>query len=228
LPFNLTASQHKVVAEISTDLARDFPMYRLLQGDVGSGKTIVAALAALQAIESGVQVAIMAPTEILAQQHFQKMLSWVQPLGVGICWLTGSITAKARKTALEDIRSGHASLIIGTQALIQETVEFNNLGLVIVDEQHRFGVGQRLSLSRKGEPGEHDWIPHQLTMSATPIPRTLAMTFYADLEVSTIDGLPPGRSPVLTKLVENTRRDEIISHIGQSAKMVSRLIGCVL
>lgn len=218
LPFALTASQIKVVAEISEDLAREFPMYRLLQGDVGSGKTIVAALAALQAIESGVQVAIMAPTEILAQQHFLKMHSWVKSLGIGICWLTGSIAARARKIALEEIRSGQARLIIGTQALIQETVEFENLGLVIVDEQHRFGVGQRLSLSRKGEPGSQDWVPHQLTMSATPIPRTLAMTFYADLEVSSIVGLPPGRTPVLTKLISSARRDEIISHIEQSAQ----------
>lgn len=217
LPFKLTDSQNKVVAEISHDLAREFPMYRLLQGDVGSGKTIVAAMAALQAIEAGVQVAIMAPTEILAQQHFQKMQSWVEPLGIGICWLTGSITARARKIALEAIRNGQARLIIGTQALIQETVDFENLGLVIVDEQHRFGVGQRLSLSRKGEPDAQDWVPHQLTMSATPIPRTLAMTFYADLEVSTIEGLPPGRTPVLTKLVSSSRRGEIISHIAQSA-----------
>lgn len=217
LPFSLTQSQHKVVAEISQDLARDFPMYRLLQGDVGSGKTIVAALAALQAIEAGVQVAIMAPTEILAQQHFQKMQSWVEPLGIGICWLTGSITPRARKIALDDIRTGRARLIIGTQALIQDTVDFEHLGLVIVDEQHRFGVGQRLSLSRKGEPGTQDIVPHQLTMSATPIPRTLAMTFYADLEVSSIEGLPPGRTPVLTKLVSSVRREEIISHIAQSA-----------
>lgn len=226
LPFTLTASQGNVVREISGDLARDFPMYRLLQGDVGSGKTIVAAMAALQAIEAGVQVAIMAPTEILAQQHYQKMQSWCEPLGIGICWLTGSITPRARKLALEDIRSGQARLIIGTQALIQDSVEFDDLGLVIVDEQHRFGVGQRLSLSRKGEAGSAgsahdrdaaDWVPHQLTMSATPIPRTLAMTFYADLEVSSIEGLPPGRTPVLTKLVSNTRRDEIISHIEQSA-----------
>ncbi len=217
LPFTLTDSQIKVVNEISLDLARDYPMYRLLQGDVGSGKTIVAALAAMQAIEAGVQVAIMAPTEILAQQHYQKMQSWVEPLGIGICWLTGSISPRARKIALEDIRTGKARLIIGTQALIQETVEFENLGLVIVDEQHRFGVGQRLLLSRKGEADLQDWVPHQLTMSATPIPRTLAMTFYADLEVSTIEGLPPGRTPVLTKLVANSRRDEIISHIAQSA-----------
>lgn len=217
LPFKLTDSQNKVIAEISHDLERDFPMYRLLQGDVGSGKTIVAAMAALQAIEAGVQVAIMAPTEILAQQHFQKMQSWVEPLGIGVCWLTGSITARARKVALESIQNGQVRLIIGTQALIQETVEFENLGLVIVDEQHRFGVGQRLSLSRKGEPLSDNFVPHQLTMSATPIPRTLAMTFYADLEVSSIEGLPPGRTPVLTKLVSSARRDEIISHVAQSA-----------
>lgn len=217
LPFRLTQSQEKVLSEISHDLGLDFPMYRLLQGDVGSGKTIVAALAALQAIEAGVQVAVMAPTEILAQQHFQKMQSWVEPLGISLCWLTGSLSARMRKTALEDIHTGRARLIIGTQALIQDTVEFENLGFVIVDEQHRFGVNQRLSLSRKGEPSSHDWIPHQLTMSATPIPRTLAMTFYADLEVSTIDGLPPGRTPVLTKLVSSARRDEVIAHIAQSA-----------
>lgn len=217
LPFKLTESQNQVITEISFDLARDFPMYRLLQGDVGSGKTIVAAMAALQAIEAGVQVAIMAPTEILAMQHFQKMQAWCAPLEIEICWLTGSISNRARKLALEDIRSGHARLIIGTQALIQDSVEFADLGFIIVDEQHRFGVGQRLSLSRKGEPNTQDWIPHQLTMSATPIPRTLAMTFYADLEVSSIIGLPPGRTPVLTKLVSSSRRDEIISHIAQSA-----------
>jgi ATP-dependent DNA helicase RecG len=224
LPFTLTASQQTVIQEISQDLTKPYPMYRLLQGDVGSGKTIVAAMAALQAIENGVQVAIMAPTEILAQQHFQKMQSWCEPLGVGICWLTGSITPRARKVALEAIRSGQARLVIGTQALIQDTVEFDDLGLVIVDEQHRFGVGQRLSLSRKGEAHEisgqlaSDWVPHQLTMSATPIPRTLAMTFYADLEVSSIEGLPPGRTPVITKLVSNARRDEIVAHIAQSAR----------
>ena len=217
LPFSLTPAQQRVTAEISADLQRAFPMYRLLQGDVGSGKTVVAALAALQAIDAGVQVALMAPTEILAEQHFQKLKVWCEPLGIEVCWLTGSITPKARKIANEAISSGRARLVVGTQALIQETVEFFDLGLVIVDEQHRFGVAQRLSLSKKGEELEaSDWIPHQLTMSATPIPRTLAMTFYADLEVSSIDTLPPGRSPVVTKLISNGRREEVLSHVAQA------------
>ena len=217
LPFSLTPAQQRVCAEISADLQREFPMYRLLQGDVGSGKTVVAALAALQAIDAGVQVALMAPTEILAEQHFQKLKVWCEPLGIEVCWLTGSITPKARKIANEAISSGRARLVVGTQALIQETVEFFDLGLVIVDEQHRFGVAQRLSLSKKGEELEaSDWIPHQLTMSATPIPRTLAMTFYADLEVSSIDTLPPGRSPVVTKLISNGRREEVLSHVAQA------------
>ncbi len=217
LPFSLTPAQQRVTSEISADLEREFPMYRLLQGDVGSGKTIVAALAALQAIDAGVQVALMAPTEILAEQHFQKLKMWCEPLGIEVCWLTGSITPKARKIANAAISSGQARLVVGTQALIQETVEFFDLGLVIVDEQHRFGVAQRLSLSKKGEelPGD-DWIPHQLTMSATPIPRTLAMTFYADLEVSSIDTLPPGRTPVVTKLISNSRRDEVLGHVAQA------------
>lgn len=217
LPFSLTPAQQRVTHEISTDLEREFPMYRLLQGDVGSGKTIVAALAALQAIDAGVQVALMAPTEILAEQHFQKLKMWCEPLGIEVCWLTGSITPKARKIANAAISSGGARLVVGTQALIQDTVEFFDLGLVIVDEQHRFGVAQRLSLSKKGEDLEtDDWIPHQLTMSATPIPRTLAMTFYADLEVSSIDTLPPGRTPIVTKLISNVRRDEVISHVAQA------------
>ena len=217
LPFSLTPAQQRVTAEISADLQRAFPMYRLLQGDVGSGQTVVAALAALQAIDAGVQVALMAPTEILAEQHFQKLKVWCEPLGIEVCWLTGSITPKARKIANEAISSGRARLVVGTQALIQETVEFFDLGLVIVDEQHRFGVAQRLSLSKKGEELEaSDWIPHQLTMSATPIPRTLAMTFYADLEVSSIDTLPPGRSPVVTKLISNGRREEVLSHVAQA------------
>ena len=217
LPFSLTPAQQRVTSEISADLEREFPMYRLLQGDVGSGKTIVAALAALQAIDAGVQVALMAPTEILAEQHFQKLKMWCEPLGIEVCWLTGSITPKARKIANAAISSGQARLVVGTQALIQETVEFFDLGLVIVDEQHRFGVAQRLSLSKKGEelPGD-DWIPHQLTMSATPIPRTLAMTIYADLEVSSIDTLPPGRTPVVTKLISNSRRDEVLGHVAQA------------
>lgn len=217
LPFSLTPAQQRVTNEISADLQREFPMYRLLQGDVGSGKTVVAALAALQAIDAGVQVALMAPTEILAEQHFQKLKAWCEPLGIEVCWLTGSITPKARKIANEAISSGRARLVVGTQALIQDTVEFCDLGLVIVDEQHRFGVAQRLSLSQKGEELEtNDWIPHQLTMSATPIPRTLAMTFYADLEVSSIDTLPPGRTPVVTKLISNARRDEVLGHVAQA------------
>lgn len=242
LPFSLTPAQQRVTAEISADLQREFPMYRLLQGDVGSGKTVVAALAALQAIDAGAQVALMAPTEILAEQHFQKLKVWCEPLGIMVCWLTGSITPKARKIANEAISSGRARLVVGTQALIQDTVEFCDLGLVIVDEQHRFGVAQRLSLSKKGEElesastraaastdvkGVHheaaskpvsnkDWIPHQLTMSATPIPRTLAMTFYADLEVSSIDTLPPGRTPVVTKLISSARREQVVGHVAQA------------
>lgn len=217
LPFSLTPAQQRVTSEISADLEREFPMYRLLQGDVGSGKTIVAALAALQAIDAGVQVALMAPTEILAEQHFQKLKMWCEPLGIEVCWLTGSITPKARKIANAAISRGSARLVVGTQALIQETVEFFDLGLVIVDEQHRFGVAQRLSLSKKGQDlAAAEWIPHQLTMSATPIPRTLAMTFYADLEVSSIDGLPPGRTPVVTKLISNVRRNEVLGHVAQA------------
>ncbi len=213
LPFALTAAQERVVAEIRHDLNQSFPMHRLLQGDVGSGKTVVAALAAAQAIASGSQVAIMAPTEILAEQHFQKLAAWLEPLGVEIRWLTGSINAKARREVAEAMASGRAQLVIGTQALIQHKVTFARLDLVVLDEQHRFGVGQRLQLSRKGETGPDTMIPHQLNMSATPIPRTLAMTFFADLDVSVIDELPPGRSPVLTKLVADTRREEVMSRV---------------
>ncbi len=215
LPFTLTDAQRRVIKEISGDLTRRFPMHRLLQGDVGSGKTIVAAFAAAQAISSGSQVAIMAPTEILAEQHFQKLSSWLQPLGVQVAWLTGSLTGKARKAAIDSIESGRAQLIVGTQALIQDKVVFARLGLSILDEQHRFGVGQRLQLSRKGEEtdGRGTDIPHQLNMSATPIPRTLAMTFFADLDVSVIDELPPGRSPVLTKLIDDARRDEVLGSV---------------
>ncbi len=215
LPFSLTAAQQRVSAEIGADLGRAYPMYRLLQGDVGSGKTIVAALAALQAIEQGAQVALMAPTEILAEQHYVKLKSWCEPLGIKVTWLAGSVTAKARREALQDIGSGEAKLIVGTQALIQDGVEFHSLGLIIVDEQHRFGVTQRLTLSRKGED-DIEFVPHQLTMSATPIPRTLAMTFYADLEVSSIDELPPGRTPIVTKLIASDRRGELIEHVAQA------------
>ena len=219
LPFKLTSAQQRVSEEIATDLGRHFPMYRLLQGDVGSGKTVVAALAALQAIECGAQVALMAPTEILAEQHFFKLKAWCEPLGIKVCWLAGSVSARSRREALQDIRTGEAKLIVGTQALIQESVDFHSLGLIIVDEQHRFGVTQRLTLSRKGEHVDLlEWVPHQLTMSATPIPRTLAMTFYADLEVSSIDELPPGRTPVVTKLIASDRRGELIQHIAQACE----------
>ncbi|NLY28949.1 MAG: ATP-dependent DNA helicase RecG [Alcaligenaceae bacterium] len=215
LPFALTAAQERVIEEIAGDMRRSFPMHRLLQGDVGSGKTIVAAFAALQAIASGAQVAIMAPTEILAEQHFSKLSGWLQALGVTVVWLVGSLGAKARREALSAIEEGAAGLVVGTQALIQERVIFKRLGLVIMDEQHRFGVGQRLELNRKGERAGHQvaWVPHQINMSATPIPRTLAMTFFADLDVSVIDELPPGRTPVLTKLIADTRRDQVLGSV---------------
>lgn len=214
LPFALTAAQERVIKEISSDLARSYPMHRLLQGDVGSGKTIVAAFAAAQAIASGCQVAMMAPTEILAEQHFSKLSAWLAPLGVRVAWLTGSLTPKQKRLGLESIAAGEVDLIVGTQALIQDKVQFPTLGLVILDEQHRFGVAQRLELNRKGarsKGGEEAQMPHQLNMSATPIPRTLAMTFFADLDVSMIDELPPGRSPVITKLVSEARREEVLA-----------------
>lgn len=215
LPFGLTGAQQRVVDEILRDLQRGFPMHRLLQGDVGSGKTVVAAIAAVHAIAAGVQVAIMAPTEILAEQHLHKMVDWLEPLGIRTVWLTGSLSQKTRREATQAIASGEAQLIVGTQALIQDKVEFARLGLIILDEQHRFGVGQRLELSRKGESADDLMriIPHQLNMSATPIPRTLAMTFFADLDVSIIDELPPGRQAVLTKLLADTRREELMAHI---------------
>lgn len=218
LPFKLTGAQERVVQEISADLGKPYPMHRLLQGDVGSGKTVVAAIAAAQAIAGGAQVALMAPTEILAEQHFRKLVSWLQPLGVNVAWLSGSLTAKARREAAAAAADGSVQLVVGTQALIQDHVEFHRLGLSIVDEQHRFGVGQRLALTRKGETVRGRIVPHQLNMSATPIPRTLAMTFFADLDVSVIDELPPGRRPVLTKLVSDARREEVIAHIAQAAR----------
>ncbi|MES2742679.1 MAG: ATP-dependent DNA helicase RecG, partial [Pseudomonadota bacterium] len=188
LPFRLTGAQQRVLDEIRADLRHPYPMQRLLQGDVGSGKTVVAALAATQAIDSGFQAALMAPTEILAEQHFRKVAAWLEPLGVSVAWLTGSLKKKDKLAAMALIESGQAQLVVGTHALIQDSVQFSRLGLVIVDEQHRFGVGQRLTLRNKGDAGA---VPHQLMMSATPIPRTLAMTYYADLEVSVIDELPP-------------------------------------
>ncbi len=216
LPFSLTAAQQRCVTEISADMTRSYPMHRLLQGDVGSGKTIVAALAAVQAIASGFQVAMMAPTEILAEQHYLKMRAWLEPLGIELAWLSGSLGVKAKRLAYEAISSGQARLAIGTQALIQDNVQFQQLGLVILDEQHRFGVGQRLELNRKGDAQDKKgqaYLPHQLNMSATPIPRTLAMAFFADLDVSAIDELPPGRSPIITKLAADNRRDEIMARV---------------
>ena len=245
LPFHLTVAQRRVSEEIANDLARTVPMHRLLQGDVGSGKTIVAALGAAIAIDAGWQCALMAPTEILAQQHFGKLIGWLEPLlaprGQRVAWLTGSQKKKERTEMLQLVASGEAALVIGTHAVIQDQVQFRNLALAIIDEQHRFGVEQRLALRNKmagdAEPcprrekaGEgastHVAIavgeqrePHLLMMSATPIPRTLAMSYYADLDVSTIDELPPGRTPVVTKLVADSRRDEVVERIrGQLAQ----------
>jgi ATP-dependent DNA helicase RecG len=210
LPFSLTGAQQRVHAEIAADLAQPYPMQRLLQGDVGSGKTIVAALAACQAIEAGYQAAFMAPTEILAEQHYLKLRTWLEPLGVEVAWLSGSLK-KAAKLAMTRQAATTAQLVVGTHALIQESVDFARLGLAIVDEQHRFGVAQRLELRKKGT--DQDAPPHQLMMSATPIPRTLAMSYYADLDVSVLDELPPGRTPIRTKLISDQRRDEIIARV---------------
>ncbi len=212
LPFGLTDAQQRVVKEISEDLTMPYPMQRLLQGDVGSGKTIVATIAALQAIENGYQVAIMAPTEILAEQHYKKMLYWLAPLNIQVAWLSGSQGKKDRASSLEMIASGEAQLAVGTHALFQSQVQFKKLGLVVVDEQHRFGVEQRLSLRQKGQSDQVS-APHQLMMSATPIPRTLSMSYFADLDVSVIDQLPPGRTPISTKLVSDSRRDEIVERV---------------
>lgn len=214
LGFRLTSAQIRVFDEISHDLAAPYPMQRLLQGDVGSGKTIVAALAALQAIENGFQAAMMAPTEILAEQHFHKLSAWFESLGVRVVWLSGSQKKKQKQIALDEISTGAAQLIVGTHALFQDQVAFQQLGLAIIDEQHRFGVQQRLSLRLKG--AQAAIMPHQLMMSATPIPRTLSMSYFADLDVSIIDEFPPGRSPVVTKLIANSRRDEVIARIQQA------------
>jgi ATP-dependent DNA helicase RecG len=222
LPFALTAAQARVCAEIDADLARPVPMHRLLQGDVGSGKTVVAALAAARAIDAGWQCALMAPTEILAEQHFNKLVQWLQPLGIIVAWLTGSRKGKARAAMLEKIASGEAGLVVGTHAVIQDDVVFARLGLAVVDEQHRFGVAQRLELRHKLVETETSvphasaqprLEPHLLTMSATPIPRTLAMTYFADLAVSTIDELPPGRTPIVTKVFADSKREQVIARI---------------
>jgi len=210
LPFRLTRAQRKAWEEIEGDLAQSHPMHRLLQGDVGSGKTVIAVLAALRAVENGFQAAVMAPTEILAEQHLRKFGEWLEPLGLKIAWLTGSQTKKERKSAQRAISTGDANVAIGTHALFQEGVDFRSLGLAVVDEQHRFGVEQRLALRAKGEEA------HQLMMSATPIPRTLSMSYYADLDVSVIDELPPGRRPVVTKLIADSRRPEVVRRIREA------------
>jgi ATP-dependent DNA helicase RecG len=211
LPFGLTGAQHRVVQEIATDLQKEIPMHRLLQGDVGSGKTVVAALSAAIAMGNGWQCALMAPTEILAEQHFRKLVGWLEPLGVKVAWLTGSRKGKGRREMLERVASGEAALVVGTHAVIQSEVQFARLGLAIIDEQHRFGVAQRLALRSKLEAQPLE--PHMLMMSATPIPRTLAMTVFADLDISTIDELPPGRTPIVTKVFSDARRDDVVRTI---------------
>jgi ATP-dependent DNA helicase RecG len=221
LPFRLTGAQARAAAEIGRELAAPHPMQRLLQGDVGSGKTIVAALAMLQAAESGWQAALMAPTEILAEQHYLKLAAWLAPLGMEVVWLSGSQKKKARAAMIERLEAGEAALAVGTHALIEDQVAFPRLGLAIVDEQHRFGVRQRVALRDKGgggasaggDAGGAGGSPHLLMMSATPIPRTLAMSYYADLDVSVLDELPPGRSPVVTKLAADSRREEVIGRV---------------
>lgn len=237
LPFQLTTAQQRVSEEIAQDLARPQPMHRLLQGDVGSGKTVVAALAAAIAIDAGWQCALMAPTEILAEQHFRKLIGWLEPLGLKVAWITGSVKGKARQKMLDAAASGEAQLIVGTHAVIEDKVKFAKLGLAVIDEQHRFGVAQRLALRNKlkagadagppqggarplgGQEPQATWgptvplEPHMLMMSATPIPRTLAMTYFADLDVSTIDELPPGRSPIVTKVFTESKRLDVIDKI---------------
>ena len=214
LPFKPTSAQTRVQREIAADLVQSKPMNRLLQGDVGSGKTVVAALAAAQCIEAGFQCALMVPTEILAQQHFAKLVGWLEPLlaarDLSVAWLSGTQKAKERREMLAKIESGEAALVVGTHAIIQSKVTFAKLALVVVDEQHRFGVAQRLALKEKTQG---DMYPHLLMMSATPIPRTLAMSYYADLDVSTIDELPPGRTPIVTKIVAMSKRDEVVRRI---------------
>ena len=228
LPFKLTGAQRRVFDEIRADLAKPMPMLRLVQGDVGSGKTVVAAMAAVLAVAAGKQAALMAPTELLAEQHLHNLRGWLEPLGIRVVWLAGKVTGKARAAVLADIASGAAQVVVGTHALMQEGVAFDDLALAIVDEQHRFGVHQRLALRDKGNGG--DGVPHQLVMTATPIPRTLAMAAYADLDVSAIDELPPGRTPVQTVVLSGERRPELIERIrsacaeGRQAYWVCTLI----
>ncbi|WP_310452454.1 ATP-dependent DNA helicase RecG [Sulfuritalea sp.] len=212
LPFRLTRAQQRAWREIAGDLGQPHPMQRLLQGDVGSGKTVVAALAMLHAVEAGYQAALMAPTEILAEQHYRKLAAWLEPLGLEVAWLTGSLRKREKEAAIARVGAGDTPIAIGTHALIEDKVEFARLGLAIVDEQHRFGVRQRLALKEKGT------FAHQLAMSATPIPRTLAMSYYADLDVSVLDELPPGRSPVTTKLVAEARRDEVLVRVHEACR----------
>jgi ATP-dependent DNA helicase RecG len=213
LPFALTGAQSRAFAEISRDLASDHPMQRLLQGDVGSGKTCVAALAMLQAAENGRQAVLMAPTEILAEQHYRKLTDWLKPMGVEVAWLSGSRKKKEREATMARLASGETLLAVGTHALIEDPVVLPRLALAVVDEQHRFGVRQRLALREKGVTGES---PHMLMMSATPIPRTLAMSYYADLDVSVLDELPPGRTPIVTKLIKDERRDEVVQRVREA------------
>jgi len=214
LPFELTGAQLRVAREVARDLQQPLPMLRLVQGDVGSGKTVVAALAALQAVENGLQAAVMAPTEILAEQHYLNFSSWLEPMGIRVAWLAGKVKGKKREAQLAAIGSGEAQVVVGTHALFQDDVAFADLGMVVIDEQHRFGVHQRLSLKEKGRNGERS--PHQLIMTATPIPRTLTMSAYADLDCSIIDELPPGRTPVQTVVVADSRRVEVVERVRQA------------
>ncbi|QCF24875.1 ATP-dependent DNA helicase RecG [Hydrocarboniclastica marina] len=228
LPFTLTGAQRRVADEIATDLGQPLPMLRLVQGDVGSGKTVIAALASLQAVHSGAQVALMAPTEILAEQHWQNFQQWFAPLGIEMAWLSGKVKGRTRQSTLAAIEGGQAQVIIGTHAIFQDDVRFDRLALAIIDEQHRFGVHQRLALRDKGHAG--GLVPHQLIMTATPIPRTLAMSAYADLDTSVIDELPPGRKPIETIAVPDSRRAEILQRVrsacseGRQAYWVCTLI----
>ena len=219
LPFSLTAAQQRVVAHVSQDMTASVPMLRLVQGDVGSGKTVVAALAALQAVENGYQAAVMAPTEILAEQHQLNFANWLRPLGVSMVFLSGKTQGKKRQEVLAKIASGEAMVVVGTHALFQDEVVFHRLGMAVIDEQHRFGVHQRMALRKKGE--KNGGLPHQLIMTATPIPRTLAMSAYADLDVSVIDELPPGRTPVNTVVIGDDRREEVIQRL-KNACLASR------
>ena len=214
LPFDLTSAQAKVAKQVKQDVQRGMPMQRLVQGDVGSGKTVVAVIAALMAVAQGYQAAIMAPTEILAEQHYRNIEQWLQALGLKVAWLSGKLKAAARRQALAEIQSGAAQVVVGTHALFQDEVEFNQLSMVIIDEQHRFGVHQRLALREKGKT--KDRFPHQLIMTATPIPRTLSMVAYADLDCSVIDELPPGRKPIETVVIPDARRDEVVQRVHQA------------